>query len=345
MEILIIKLAALGDVLRTTSLLKPLHRRYPNCRITWVCSKQAKPLLVGNPWIHELAVWPGAARGPRKSFDLVLSLEEDLETARFAARASRGSLIGVRSEDSQLGFTESSALYYSMSLLARDADGRHENADRLKASNRKTYAELWLEILRLPKPMNAAELAPVLVLGEKDREAARRLSKRHSLGSGPAPIGFNPGAGTRWPSKQLSVQRSAELADALHRELGRPVLLLGGKDEAQRNAQILRLAKTPLIDAGTGHGLRAFAGVLELCELVVATDSLAFHIATALAKQAVVLVGPTSAAELDVFGRGRKILPPQSCSCFYRPECRFASSCLDRMPIHPVVRAATACLR
>src|SRR6185295_897759 len=118
------------------SLLGPLHRRYPKCRITWVCSKQAKPLLESNPWIHELAVWPGAARGPKKSFDLVLSLEEDLETARFAARASRGSLIGVRAEDSQLGFTESSAPYYSMSLLAKDADGRHENADRLKASNR-----------------------------------------------------------------------------------------------------------------------------------------------------------------------------------------------------------------
>jgi len=106
-----------------------------------------------------------------------------------------------------------------------------------------------------------------------------------------------------------------------------------------------KLAATPLIDAGTGHGLRAFAGLVELCEMVVATDSLAFHVATALGRPTVVLVGPTSAAELDVFGRGRKVLPPQTCSCFYRPECRFASSCLDRLPTHLVLRAAKACLR
>lgn len=345
MDILIVKLAALGDVLRTTSLLRPLHRRYPGCRITWVCSKQAKPLLAGNPWIQEIAVWPGASRGSARRFDLALSLEEDIGTAAFAARACRGSLIGVRVEDGQLGFTESSAPYYSMSLLSRDADGRHENADRLKASNRKTYAEIWLDILRLPKPAKISELAPILVLAEKDREAARRLSKKHSLGEGKAgPIGFNPGAGTRWPSKQISVEHSAAIADALHQQLKRPVLLLGGKDESRRNAQIAKLSRAPVIDAGTGHGLRIFAGILELCELVVSTDSLAFHVATALGKPAIVLVGPTSATELDVFGCGRKVLPPQGCSCFYRPECRFASSCLDRLPIANVLRAARAVL-
>ena len=345
MEILIVKLAALGDVLRTTSLLKPLRRRYPAARITWLTSKQAKPLLVGNPLIQELAVWPSASRARAKRFDLVLSLEESVDTARYAADVCRGSIIGVRAEEGQLRYTESSAGYYAMSLLALDPDGGHAEADRRKAANRKTYAELWLEILRLPKPMKAAELAPVLSLGDKDRVAARKLARRNRWTPNASPIGFNPGAGARWPAKQLSVEHAATIADSLTVELARPVLLLGGRDEGRRNAQILKLCRAPILDAGTSHSLRAFAGIVELCSAVVTTDSLAFHIATALAKPAVVLVGPTSAAELDVFGRGQKLVPPQGCSCFYRSECRFAASCLDRFPVDAIVRAVKGCLR
>ncbi len=34
-KILIIKLDAVGDVLRTTSILKPLKKKYPDCFIVW----------------------------------------------------------------------------------------------------------------------------------------------------------------------------------------------------------------------------------------------------------------------------------------------------------------------
>jgi ADP-heptose:LPS heptosyltransferase len=247
-------------------------------------------------------------------------------------------------ENGKLGYTGSSAPYYGMSLLNSAPDGTHKAADGLKASNRQTYAELWLKILRLAMPDRAADLRPVLALGIKDRGAARRLAKRHGLKKG-RPIGFNPGAGSRWPSKQISVERSAEILDALYERFRRPLILFGGKDEARRNRAIIQHAKSPVIDAGTGHGLREFAGLIDLCGLVIATDSLAFHVAAALGKPALVLVGPTSAAELDVFGRGKILTPPGGCSCFYRPQCRYETSCLDRLPVADILREAGAFLR
>ena len=72
---------------------------------------------------------------------------------------------------------------------------------------------------------------------------------------------------------------------------------------------------------------------------MISTDSLAFHIATALGKKAVVLVGPTSSSELDVFGRGRKIAPQGGCDCFYRPQCRRGESCLETLPEEGVLAA------
>ena len=358
MEVLIVKLAALGDVLRTTSLLKPLHRRYPGCRVWWLTRADAKPLLEKNPLIYKIVLpspqpSPASGRGQgegmrgvpwNRGFDLVLSLEEDKKTAALAERVCSGEFVGVRSENGKLRYTQSSALYYGMSLLNSGPDGNHKTADALKAANRKTYAELWLDVLRLPRPKREADLRPILALAAKDRRAAHALAKQHGLRGGRA-IGFNPGAGRRWTAKQISVDRSAEILDALHNKFKRPLILFGGKDEAPRNQAIIKRAKSPVIDAGTSHGIREFAGLLDFCGLVISTDSLAFHIATALGKPAVVLVGPTSASELDVFGRGRILSPARGCACFYLPRCRYETSCLQRLPIADILRAVGACLK
>src|SRR5262249_30761115 len=50
--ILILKTAALGDVLRTTSLLPGLHERYEDCRVTWVTAPGAADLLRTHPLIR-----------------------------------------------------------------------------------------------------------------------------------------------------------------------------------------------------------------------------------------------------------------------------------------------------
>src|SRR3989339_2221331 len=44
-RILIIKLDALGDVLRTLSILPSLKKKYPNSYITWITRKNALPLF------------------------------------------------------------------------------------------------------------------------------------------------------------------------------------------------------------------------------------------------------------------------------------------------------------
>src|SRR5262245_6386084 len=40
-RVLLVKLAAVGDVLRTTSLLPGLHRRWPGAHVTWLTSSAA----------------------------------------------------------------------------------------------------------------------------------------------------------------------------------------------------------------------------------------------------------------------------------------------------------------
>ena len=124
MKILIVKLSALGDVLRTTSLLAPLRRKYPRAELWWVTAPAAAPLLKGNPAIKKVLApaKPEALGSLAGGFDLVLSLEEG-PVAEYAAAACRGRLIGVYPEGGGYRYTPSSALYYGMSLLNRDVDG------------------------------------------------------------------------------------------------------------------------------------------------------------------------------------------------------------------------------
>ena len=41
MEILVIKLGAIGDVIRTTAILSGLKERYKDCKIDWLTKKKA----------------------------------------------------------------------------------------------------------------------------------------------------------------------------------------------------------------------------------------------------------------------------------------------------------------
>ena len=57
-------------------------------------------------------------------------------------------------------------------------------------------------------------------------------------------------------------------------------------------------------------------------------NSLAVHVTAARKKPAIVLFGPTSSAEIELYGRGAKITPPGlDCLCCYLPQCDKAPHC------------------
>ncbi len=317
--ILIVKLGALGDVLRTTSLLTPLRRKYKE-PIYWLTSPEARPLLKGNPDIKGIF---SHAQKISLRFDRVLSLEENKTAARCAQKVCCGQLTGVILKDGQLSYTPDSAPYYEMSLLNPNS----ARADELKAANKKTYAEIWLDLLGLPAPKNHEDIRPKLFLNAQDRVEAKNLLRQHLIQAGEA-IGFNPGAGKRWPSKEIPIEKSRAILRALSR-LKKPILLLGGKEEERRNKKIAKGFKN--VFRPKSMPVRSFAGLIDLCSAIVTTDSLAFHIATALSKSAIVLIGPTSSAELDVYGHGEKLSSEKSCHCFYLKYCSQKNSCLNQI--------------
>jgi ADP-heptose:LPS heptosyltransferase len=101
----------------------------------------------------------------------------------------------------------------------------------------------------------------------------------------------------------------------------------------------------PLVDGGCANPVRHFAALVAACTLVITGDTLAMHLALALGRRTVVLFGPTSAAEIELYGLGEKVLPPMDCLSCYKQTCNFVPNCMDLITTTVVEAAVVRQLR
>src|SRR6195256_2715824 len=92
-RLLIVKLDAMGDVLRSTALLPPLAEAHPRAAITWITRKESVPLLQRNPHVAEvLELGPEAlVHIQTRTFDRGVNLDASKISAALpsAARSDR----------------------------------------------------------------------------------------------------------------------------------------------------------------------------------------------------------------------------------------------------------------
>src|SRR3954468_711180 len=88
-RLLIVKLDAMGDVLRSTALLPPLAEAHPRAAITWITRRESVPLLQRNAFVSEvLELGPEAlAHLQTRTFDRVINLDASKISAALATTA------------------------------------------------------------------------------------------------------------------------------------------------------------------------------------------------------------------------------------------------------------------
>ncbi|MBI4439684.1 glycosyltransferase family 9 protein [Candidatus Woesearchaeota archaeon] len=303
-RILLIKLGAIGDVLRTTFLLSALKEKYPGCAIDWVTEKNAVDLLLGNPFIDNVFVIGDKIN---LKYSKVINLDEDERACKLAG-SIEGEIVGFY-WDKGIKYTPTAKEWHDMSAL-----GERPRNDELKRKNRKTYQQMMCEVVGVKWKYQK----PVLVLTPDAVEFGKTFSEK--LEGGKLTIGLNTGAGGRWKLKRLSEEKTAALADRLVEELNARVILFGGPEEKERNEKIKGMCDYNLIDAGCGNSLMEFAALVNLCDVLVTSDSLALHIGIALGKKIVVFFGPTSPWEIELYGNGVKVFRENPCLCCYKEK-------------------------
>src|SRR3989338_8597256 len=153
---------------------------------------------------------------------------------------------------------------------------------------------------------------------------ARLFAEKNGIKKNDLVIGINTGAGGRWEDKKLSIEETAELIDKINSNFDNAKLLLfGGPEENKRNDKIKKLVKASLIDAGCNNSMMEFASLVNLCNILVTSVSLAMHIGTALKKKIVAFFYSTSAAEIELYNRGAKFIGKGKDYCSYKTKCNY----------------------
>jgi ADP-heptose:LPS heptosyltransferase len=318
-RVLIIKLDALGDVLRTTSILPSLVKKFPDSHITWVTKSNASVLLKNNEYINRVLTIE------TNYLDYIINEEFDLGICLDADNMG-ATILSISKCKEKLGFYVNSSGQLIPANKEAEKWYRLGLNDTLKKTNRETYQRIIYKICLLDGEI----YKPQYIIEKGSDEYGIEFSRKNKLEKYKVIIGINTGGGSRWECKSWIKEYYIELINKLHylsNEIG--IILFGGEKEKELIKFISDNIKFPVIDAECYSSVNKFAEVINLTDIFLTPDTLGFHLSIALDKYTIVLVGPTSPWELDVYGKG-KILYNENLDCIacYDTVCKKNKECM-----------------
>ena len=311
-KILILKIGALGDVIRTTYFLPGLKRLYDNfVEIYWVTSNTAFELLEENKYIDKLIKIEDEKEMKKlenENFDWIISLEDEKEIFEKIENFKFKKFSGVYKKKEYLTYTEDLKKWFDMGLLSKYGK---EKADILKKNNKLSHKEIF------SKGLNIDILEPYFF---NDTNLEKKINKNFEKYNKKYLIGLNLNAGKRWPSKALKVEEGKKLIQELLKDKKNHLFILGGKEELEINRFLIQdFIKEKNITLINPCKLKEFAAIVKNLDLLITSDTLALHLAIAQKVKTISYYAPTSAVEIDTFGNGEKIISEAEDYCSYKP--------------------------
>ena len=326
-RILLIHLGALGAVLRSTALLPAIRRKFPNCHITWVTSKPADQLLKNNSMIDRVFTTDNADLLGLSAleFDIALCVDKSLEAAGVLKRTYADFVYGfavIPATGAIVPATPAAEELWEIGL----------NDYKKFKENQKTETQLVTEALELPYSRDGYSVTFT------DAEIAEITTRKASFAKGKKTVvGLNTGCAGVIPYKKLTVDTHRKLIERLLENENVSVVLLGGKEDTDRNELIGNGFN--VIQSATQNGLRDGLVSVAACDVIVTGDSLGMHMAIALNKWTVAWFGPTCSQEIDLYDRGVKILSQVSCGPCWKRSCNKQTMCYDMVSLEQLEEA------
>ncbi len=328
-RILVIKLDAIGDVARTTTILHALCERHDPLHITWLVAPAAEELLAGNPSIDVLLPYAAEAleRLRVERFDVVLSLDKTARATAAAMNVTAPKKLGFGLSAHGTVFPLNPGAEYAFLLGLSD--------DLKFRRNARTYQDIIFECCELE--FGGEDYC--LPLADEERARAQAFWARAQVVENETVIGLNCGGGAAFANKMWGAEQCLEFIRALRQVTRARVALFGAERERPTIEAVKAALPDEVIDTGTDNGLKLFQALLARCDVVVTGDSLGMHLAMAEKRRVVILFGPTCAAEIATYERGEMIVTPLPCAPCYQSSCHNSPTCLEAIDMMDVVAA------
>jgi heptosyltransferase-2 len=331
-KILIISLEALGAVLGNTAILPAIKRKFPESTIYWLTMENAQKLLHNNKFIDRVFVWNDENRMILRNveFDYVMNSDKSDYACAFTNELKAKTKLGfVLDNDGKIIPANKGALYGY--LLGND--------DQLKfRENKRSGLDIIHEAFELEYNMDEYSFA----FDEEEQTFIDNYKKEIKYNTKKTYVGFNTGCSNLFPNKKMTIKQHVQLINELGKDKDKMIVLLGGREDTERNLQILdsvsKNLKHKIISTPTTLGLRRGVCFMDICDLVISGDSLGMHMAIALKKYIIVWFGLSCAAEIELYGRGEKLIPEGlECSPCWKKVCPFNLECIDMIDLNKII--------
>ena len=286
-------MSAVGDAVHVLPLLTALKRNNPATRVTWVLQPGAASLVRGHWAVDEIIpfdrsrgwrAYPAVRRAlAQRPFDVVLALQ-----VYFKA----GVVTSFTRAPVKLGFDRARArdlnwLFTTDRVHARP--GQHVQDQ---------YFE-FLEALGVPHEPIVWDLGP----WAEERQWQREFFAQFDRPIAPIVVA------TSKPEKDWMPERWAQVSEALYGDFGLQPVLVGGTTSRELEAErlIREQARVPVVSA-LGSGLRNLVGILDGAALVLSPDTGPLHMAVALDRPVVSLMGYTNPKRVGPYRRFHDLL-------------------------------------
>jgi len=278
-RVCVVMMSAVGDAVHVLPVINALKRHSPDIHITWVLQPAPATLVRGHRSVDEILIFDRSKGWAAfsdirqqlagRTFDLVINLQVYFK-AGVVTRFTRAPV--------KLGFDRA---------RARDANWlftTHRIPPHSLQHVQDQYFE-FLTALGIPYDPVEWDLGP----WPSERVWQRQFFERFDRPIAPIVVA------TSKPQKDWMPDRWAQVADALWHDFGLAPVLVGGRSPRELHAEqiiIERASHTP--HSALGSGLRNLVSILASAELVLAPDTGPLHMAVALDRPVVSLMGYTN---------------------------------------------------
>jgi len=312
MNILVVRLGALGDVVHTIPAVAALRRTFPDAQIDWLVEAKHRSIPDLVSVLDEVIPLEGASPNAwrmaivamrQTSYDVAIDFQGLLKSAVLARASGASRVIGF----SIWHLREKTARPFYSATPSQD-DGEEGHVIR---KNLRLLRVLGIERDVIEFPLRGR--------GSRVAEILRQLV--------PGPFALI-NAGGAWPNKRWPPERFGEVAAFLAEARGlTPVVMWGPGEDALAQA---------VIDASSGRAVLAppsrpedLVAMAREASLVISGDTGPLHIATAVGTPTVSIFGPTDPARNGPWNGDDLVVSRfEQCGCHYDRRCHRRNWCL-----------------
>jgi heptosyltransferase I len=326
MNILIVRLGALGDIIHAIPAAASLRAAFPHSRIDWLADAKHRALVdlvtvvdrVVTLERRSMGGWIDAASVLRQvRYDAAIDFQGLLKSAVLARMSGAARVLG-----------------FSIWHL-REKTARPFYSETDVRGGETAEGHVIFKNLRLLRPLGVEDERVSFPLART--ESAALADVRRMLGDDVPFALINPGAA--WPNKRWPPERYGDVAAFLREVRGLQSFVLWGPGEDA-------LAQA-VVDAASGAARLApptrLTDLLELCRasaIVVSGDTGPLHVATAVGTPTVGIFGPTDPERNGPWSPEDEIVSRfAACGCHYDRRCHQADWCLASISVSEVTAA------